>query len=737
MSSDNPPFSLFSTCPKGLELLLLEELQQLGATDTKSTIAGVYFSGTLETAYRVCLWSRLANRVLLPLNSFESETAEQLYAGVQAINWLDHMRPSSTMAVDFSGRTDGITNTHFGALKIKDAVVDQIRLATAQRPSIDKVRPDLRINAYLSKGVCQISIDLSGDSLHRRGYRTQGGEAPLKENLAAALLLRCQWPQHAKQGQPLVDPMCGSGTLLVEAAMMAAGLAPGLGRSHFGFEGWLKHDAKLWLELLREARADRQRLTEIKLPEIHGYDASPKAVSIAKDNIRRAGLENHIRVSQRELSDLKPLTHRAEQTPGLLVTNPPYGERLSEIPLIVYLYRYLGEALKRDFHHWQVGVFTGNPDLGKAIGIRASKQYKLYNGAIPCKLLMFNIEPENFHREAAKDKVEQPATTDQIAAEPSIQLAPGTEMFVNRLKKNLKQIDKWARKAGIQCYRVYDADMPEYALAIDRYDQWVHVQEYTAPSSVDQVKAVERLEQAIAVIPDVMGVAADKVVLKHRRRQSGKEQYQRLDEQNNYFTVSEGGCDFLVNLQDYLDTGLFLDHRLIRMKIQQWAQDKRVLNLFCYTGAATIHAAKGGARSTTSVDMSRTYLDWLRKNLALNGFSEKLNETVQADCVKWLQEQTSEASYDLIFMDPPTFSNSKRMSDTLDIQRDHVELIQNAVKLLAPGGVLIFSNNLRRFKLDQTALSALSIEDITRQTIDKDFSRNQKIHNCWLIKSPE
>ncbi len=724
----------FATCPKGLELLLTEELQQQGAKECKSTNGGVWFAGDIAMAYRACLWSRLANRILLPVNRFAAETAEQLYDGVRAVDWLEHLRPSGTLAVDFAGRARGIKNTHFGALKVKDAVVDQIREKTGQRPSVEKQRPDLRINAWLHKGECQLSIDLSGESLHRRGYRTSGGAAPLKENLAAALLIRCDWPRMASEGRPLIDPMCGSGTLLVEAGLMAAGIAPGLLRSHFGFENWLKHNARAWQELLREARAIRHQLDEQQMPEIHGYDASPKAVSVARDNIRRAGLENLIRVSQRELAEFRPLTHRSDLQPGLILTNPPYGERLSEVPVIVYLYRHLGEAFRQHFHHWKAGVFTGNPDLGKAIAIRASKQYKLYNGAIPCKLLIFDIENEFFYREEQQRSGEpvSPSVAPDTAPMP---IPAAAEMFANRLKKNLKQLDKWARKAGIECYRVYDADMPEYALAVDRYGDWVHVQEYAAPASVDPVKAVERLEQAMAVLPQVMQVEQDRVVLKQRRRQSGKDQYERLDEQRSFHEVGEGNCRLLVNFHDYLDTGLFLDHRPIRQKIGQWSSGKRFLNLFCYTGAATVHAAMGGARSTTSVDMSATYLEWLRKNLALNGLSEKLNETIQADCLEWLRHPPWKqlGGYDLIFMDPPTFSNSKRMRDTLDIQRDHVELIRAAVQLLAPGGQLIFSNNLRRFRMDCEALSELSIEDITRQSIDRDFSRNQKIHNCWLI----
>lgn len=725
--------AFFATCPKGLETLLLQELQSLGAETARETVAGVHFSGMLEIAYKACLWSRLANRILLPLAQGPAETPDALYALVQSVDWLSHMRASGTLAVDFGGRSRAITNTHFGALKVKDAVVDQVRAASGQRPNVDKQAPDIRINCHLHKGQCQVSLDLSGDSLHRRGYRLQGGEAPLKENLAAALLIRAGWPAMAAAGKPFVDPMCGSGTLLIEAGLMAAGVAPGVLRQRFGFEHWLQHNASLWLQLQREARATRQALKTVKLPGIHGYDAHPKAISISRENIERAGLSEHIRVSHRELKDLKPLTHHADIPPGLLLTNPPYGERLSDVPVIVYLYRHLGEALKKHFHGWQVGVFTGNPELGKAIAMRASKQYKFFNGAIASKLLMFDVEPGNFF---AEDK---PVTPDsaETAVDDSQQPYPAAaEMFANRLRKNLKQLDKWARKQDIQCYRVYDADMPEYAVAIDRYGDWVQVQEYAPPATVDPVKAVERLERVMAAVPAVMAVDPGKVVLKQRRRQSGKQQYEKLDQQEQFFEVKEGNARLLVNLQDYLDTGLFLDHRLLRQYIHKEAADKRFLNLFCYTGVATIQASVGGAYSTTSVDMSATYLDWLRRNLALNGLSEKLNEVIQADCFQWLRQAAAERQgyYDLIFMDPPTFSNSKRMQDTLDIQRDHVALIEAAMRLLSANGELLFSNNLRSFKLDEAALNDYEIRCITPETIDRDFARNSKVHHCWSIK---
>ncbi|MEH6472996.1 MAG: bifunctional 23S rRNA (guanine(2069)-N(7))-methyltransferase RlmK/23S rRNA (guanine(2445)-N(2))-methyltransferase RlmL [Halopseudomonas sp.] len=716
----------FATCPKGLELLLADELEALGAIQTKTTVAGVYFQGGLETGYKACLWSRLANRILLPLASFSAESADELYQGVQQIDWLDHMRSEGSMLVHFTGTNRAIKNTHFGALKVKDAVVDQVRSLTGQRPSIDKERPDLRINLHLARGEAHLSLDLSGESLHRRGYRKQGGAAPLKENLAAALLIRSGWPELAAKQWPLIDPMCGSGTLPIEAALMAANIAPGLLRRSFGFERWIKHDNSLWQGLVWEAEQIRSAAKErTDLPEIHGYDASPKAVSIAKNNAELAGVESWLRISHRELAQLKPLTHKANLDQGLLLTNPPYGERLSELPVVRYLYQHLGDALKLHFQGWKAAVFTGNPELGKAVGIHSAKQYKLFNGTIPSQLILFDVQPDQF---LASRTDSQPVDGRPAEKQPE-------DMFSNRLRKNMKQLDKWARKQKIGCYRLYDADMPEYAVAIDRYNDWLHVQEYAPPATVDPVKADERLKLVMNVLPAVTGVLPERIVLKQRRRQEGKAQYQRMAQQGEFFEVEEGDARLLVNLHDYLDTGLFLDHRPIRKWIFESSRGKRFLNLFSYTSVATVQAGLGGASSTTSVDMSATYLEWARKNFALNGMSEKLNLTLQEDCVAWLREASTKqtAKYDLIFMDPPSFSNSKRMRDVFDVQSDHVVLIEQAMKLLDQGGVLIFSNNLRKFKMDLEALAQYEVKDITGMSLDKDFERNKKIHNCWKI----
>jgi 23S rRNA (guanine2445-N2)-methyltransferase / 23S rRNA (guanine2069-N7)-methyltransferase len=385
-------------------------------------------------------------------------------------------------------------------------------------------------------------------------------------------------------------------------------------------------------------------------------------------------------------------------------------------------------------------MIISDPELGFRLGIRSNKPVTLFNGALECKLLRLTIEEKAFFIPKAKtqeERIAQVTETSQATEVESI----GADMFANRLSKNLKKWSKWAKKNNINCYRVYDADLPEYAVAVDIYhgeQTWVNVQEYEPPKSIDQHKADLRLAGLLAEIPKVIGVPREQIYLKIRRKQKSTDQYEKVGDQGVFHVIEEGGCRLQVNFEDYLDTGLFLDHRPIRALIQSQAQGKRFLNLFAYTGSATVHAAVGGAKSTTTVDMSNTYLNWAKQNLALNP-SQGRHEFIQADCLEWLAieaEQTQRRQYDLIFLDPPTFSNSKRMADVFDVQEDHVKLITHAASLLTADGILYFSTNFRRFKLDSEALTALAlqVENISSASIPDDFERNPKIHYCWRIK---
>ncbi|MDH0622556.1 bifunctional 23S rRNA (guanine(2069)-N(7))-methyltransferase RlmK/23S rRNA (guanine(2445)-N(2))-methyltransferase RlmL [Pseudomonas chengduensis] len=717
-------YEIVLTCPKGLEGLLLEEAKALGLEEAREQTAAIRGHAEIEVAYRLCLWSRLANRVLLVLSRFAMNNADELYDGVQAIDWRDHLEPSGSLAVEFSGNGSGIDNTHFGALKVKDAIVDRLRTAGGERPSIDKLNPDLRVHLRLDRGEAVLSLDLSGHSLHQRGYRLQQGAAPLKENLAAAVLIRAGWPRIAAEGGALADPMCGVGTFLVEAALMAADIAPNLKRERWGFSNWLGHVPAIWKKL--HAEAEQRAAAGLAKPPlwIRGYEADPRLIQPGRNNVERAGLSDWVKIYQGELGSFEPRPDQNQK--GLVISNPPYGERLGDEASLLYLYQNLGERLRQACLGWEAAVFTGAPELGKRMGLRSHKQYAFWNGALPCKLLLIKVQTEQFvtgERRAREDDQEPAQDAPQQA-----RLSEGGQMFANRLQKNLKQLGKWARREGVECYRLYDADMPEYAVAVDLYRDYVHVQEYAAPRSIDPDKAQARLLDALAAIPQALGVAQNRVVIKRRERQAGTKQYQRQAAQGEFMEVSEGGVKLLVNLTDYLDTGLFLDHRPLRLRLQREAAGKRFLNLFCYTATATAHAAKGGARSTTSVDLSKTYLDWARRNLSLNGFSDK-HRLEQGDVMAWLGEDRGE--YDLIFIDPPTFSNSKRMEGVFDVQRDHVELLDLAMARLARGGVLYFSNNFRKFQLDESLVARYQVEEISAQTLDPDFVRNPKIHRAW------
>jgi len=703
------PSEFFASTPKGMESLLAGELGGMAVGAVKETRAGVSWSGTLESAYRVCLWSRLASRVFMPLARFPADSPEALYAGVQSVDWRLHFGEAATLAVDAHVSDSAITHSHFAALKVKDAVVDRLRALRGHRPTVDTERPDVRLNLYLRRNEAVLSLDLAGEALHRRGYREAGAEAPLKENLACAILLRAEWPAIADAGGALVDLMCGSGTLLVEGAWMAADIAPGLMRSHFGFTGWHGHDPSVWDRLLVEAR-ERRATGLTRLPALAGYDRDPQMIRLARHHLRRAGVIDTARL---EVRDINASRAESEMATGLVVVNPPYGERLGAAAELPALYHALGQALRRDYRGWRAAVFTANPEAGHYLGLRAGKIYTLYNGALECRLLRIDVG----------EATERPADR-------------GGEDFANRLTKNYRHLQRWAQREQVGAWRVYDADLHDYNFAIDLYETdppTVHMQEYAPPAHVDAGRAQARVRTALGVVTRVLGVAPGQIVLKQRRPQKGGGQYEAQGRGGRLHEIREGEARFLVNFTDYLDTGLFLDSRPVRALIGRLARDRDFLNLFAYTGTATVYAALGGARSTLTVDLSRTYLDWAQRNLELNGIFGRQHEFEQADVLDWI-EQPAVRHFGLIYLDPPTFSRSKRMTDTLDIQRDHVHLIHQALTHLTDDGVLIFCCNQQTFRLDRAGLGDLDIEDITRSTLPPDFSRQSRVHQCFRIQ---
>ena len=707
----------FATAARGLEPLLAAELTSFGAEEVVEEIGGVRFSSPLQVALRACLWSRLASRILAPIAEFEAADTDQLYAGVRQIDWRQHLDAGSSLAVDAHVGQSRIDHSRYALLRVKDALVDQFRDACGARPSIDALQPDLRLNLYLFRNRATLSVDLSGASLHKRCYRSDGLSAPLKENLAAAILLSCNWPEIHAAGGAFVDPMCGSGTLALEAALIACDCAPGLMRDYYGFLGWKQFDGRHWDELVTEAEERKAAGLARTQPVMIGYDENSRAIRQAWEHARAAGVDRWLHFERRELEMVEPPAAAS----GLLVTNPPYGERLGELSQLPQLYNRLGERLTR-FAGWQAGVITSEVELGRAIGLRAHRRTPLYNGALKCQLLHFALDETNRWKSLA----------DGAGRPVARRLSAEAEMLANRLRKNRKKLTRWAKTEEVDCYRLYDADLPEFNLAIDLYGDEVHLQEYQAPKDIPEQKAERRMRDAAAAVMQVLELPSGALHIKQRQRQKGVSQYQRQARRGELKQVHEGDLKFLVNLSDYIDTGLFLDHRPTRKLLRSLAGGKRFLNLFAYTGAASVYAAAGGALETTTVDMSRTYLEWAKKNLQLNGFTGEEHRLVQVDCLAWLDQ--SQAQYDLIFLDPPSFSNSKGMEGTFDIQRDHVNILQRVSEMLAPQGILIFSNNLRSFKMAATQLPGLKIEEISDRTLPLDFARNPRIHNCWRIE---
>ncbi|MGD0490752.1 MAG: bifunctional 23S rRNA (guanine(2069)-N(7))-methyltransferase RlmK/23S rRNA (guanine(2445)-N(2))-methyltransferase RlmL [Steroidobacteraceae bacterium] len=712
-----------ATAPVGAASVLTEELREFGAVEIKERSHDVKFQGTLEVGYRTCLWSRTATRVLLSLGSVEAGTTEVLFEGLKRFDWREHLAPGATLACDCSGGNAAIRHTLYGSQLLKDAVCDNLRESTGERPVIRPDRPDVLVHLHVEGPTALVSVDFSGESLHRRGYRTEGGRAPLKENVAAAVLLRAGWPRIAAEGGSLVDPMCGSGTFLTEAALIAGDSAPALDREYFGFLGWRGHDAELWQRLRDEASARRAARAPRRC--IVGSDIDAEAVRMAIANAAHAGVAEWMHIEKRPLESVTPPRGPA----GLIVANPPYGERIGADAALPELYTELGQLLRNRFRGWQAAILTGNPPLARHLGIYAKRTHRVFNGAIECRLLRFDLNDES----------ERPSPSETRAKWSA---RPGAQMFANRVRKNLERLEPWAAKERIECYRLYDADMPEYAFAIDIYGReprHVYVQEYAPPKTVDQESARERRREVLTVLPDALSVPLERVHSRVRRAQKGTEQYQRQSDRQPHRServkVAEGGLEFWVNFRDYLDTGLFLDHRITRRMLREWASGGDFLNLFCYTGSATVYAAAGGARSSVSVDLSNTYLDWAHDNLVLNGLGGPEHALQRADCLEWVASQESDgARFDLIFLDPPTFSNSKRMEGVLDVQRDHVGMIRRSMKLLRPTGRLVFSTNYTRFKLDTDALADLNVEDVSARTIPKDFERNPHIHRCFVIR---
>lgn len=718
------------TCADGLENLLQEEIHDLGVSEVERFPGRLVFKGTLEHAYKICMWSRLASRVLMPIHSVEIErthdardVAEELYEAAMAFDWSLIFSAQSTFAIRLHTEREIKVNTQFATLRAKDGVVDSFMDAIGRRPSIDTKAPEITLFVQAGKTEHHFCLDLSGDSLHKRGYRRYMTDAPIKENLAAAILLRTGLAK--KRPDIFIDPMCGSGTFIIEALMILTDRAPGLVR-RFGFNGWQGHNHELWMDIKADAAARHEHALEQPLPAFYAFDADWEAIKATKQNIIAAGFESaleHIKIEERTLADWPDF--QAENKVAYLVTNPPYGERLGEKASNRALYQGLSARLQQYLPNQTVAVIASQVEQADVLALHDPQTMRLMNGKLPIYIRSGVVK--------AATVVKPWLETWQVQEFEPIE---GAEDFANRLQKNLQALKKWAIKDQVHCLRVYDADLPDFNLAVDIYGERLHVQEYAPPKTIDPEKAKKRFNLGLAAIRAVTGLGRDAIFIKTRARQEGKTQYSKQSTASKRFIVQEGQAKILVNLTDYLDTGLFLDHRQMRLRIAKEAKGKHFLNLYSYTSTASLHAALGGAASTTSVDLSNTYLNWSKENFVLNGLTvdhaDEQHQFFASDCFEWLKE--GHEQYDLIFIDPPTFSNSKKFYGTFDVQRDHNSLLKRAMNRLTSGGTLYFSNNYRGFELDEEVQAMFETVEITNETIGPDFKRNQKIHRAWQIR---
>ncbi len=719
------PLKLFVTGHKGFETLHFHELRDiLKASEAKLSkqYGGVEILGTIEAVYLICLHSRLSNRVFCELAEFDASDEERLYQAVYRLDWSQHLSSRHSFAVSATLSRSNLDHSHYASLKVKDAIVDQFRERVNSRPVIEKQQPDLHIHINIHRNRASLSLDLSGESLHRRGYRTEHAGAPLKEHLAAAMIKQAGWDAESAKTHRFVDPMCGSGTFAIEAAMIAANMPAGLHRSYFGFSKWLQHNQDIWQTCVAEAEA---QVDASASPVIEASDYDATALKVAKANAARAGVEDMIRFSHQDVNDL---TLVKDDRPAIVLCNPPYGQRLQSEQGLAALYSALGAGLKQ-LKSARLFMISANPDLLHRLRLQRSFKKAVKNGPLECLFAGFDIEPDPGRQVTKTDK----------------HINTTSQPLVNRLQKNARHLQRWAKRNEVSCYRLYDADLPEFAFALDIYQseitasmRWYHLQEYQAPKTIDPEIAAQRIELARVAVLQAFNIEDAQLFCKTRQRQRGTRQYQKLDKQGELFQVREGQASLLVNLSDYLDSGLFLDHRTTRQRVYQMAAGKSLLNLFCYTGSVGVQAALGGASLVVNVDMSASYLKWAQENHAINQLEEgEQLRFIRADIVELLerpQRHGLETGFDIIFLDPPSFSNSAKMVQSLDIQRDHDALVRNAMRLLDKHGVMLFSTNRRGFKLSKDLNAIFDIKDISRDTIPEDFKRRPGIHKCWEIR---
>ncbi len=717
----------FATSALHMTDIIEEEARSVGATDIQAVSGGVEFSADLATAYRFCLYSRTSTRLMLGLwEDDDIQSADELYEASLALPWEEWVNPSTSFSITHTVKNcPYLRNSKFGAIRLKDAIVDRCREHfDGERPEVDTEESDIVFHLHIDEDHVSWFVDFSGRALHKRGYRDDQTEAVMSEYVACALIYRSEWYKamiREERVPVLIDPFCGSGTIVIEAALWAADRAPGLVKArNFAFLFLPIHDQEIYEQVVQEARAREAAAAERQIA-IYGWDNDPKAIAIAKRAAEEAGVDHLIDFRVKEFREVGeddvPLGE------GYIITDPPYGIRMEGN--LIDLHRTMSEIWQQYFGGWRITVMSGNPELLEYIDMKPTRTNTLNSGGIPCQVAHYRVFTA-FERAEMTQRAQEARI-----ARLSQPLSDGAQAVYNRLVKNLETLGTEMARQGVTNWRLYDRDLGEYNASIDIYEgRWVVLYEWEAPESIDPEVVEMHLEELVDATERATGVDRDRIFIKRRRIQKGLDQYEKMANSDRFFIINENGARYLANFTDYLDTGIFLDHRPVRARIATMTEGKRFLNLFCYTGTATVQAAKGGAISTVSVDTSATYLNWAEKNMQLNDFGGMNHFYYQTDALDFLYQTFDR--YDVIFCDPPTFSNGTGRS-LFDVGRDHAKLIRKCMDHLDWHGTLIFSTNYRRFNLDQWVEEQYHVTEISDETIGDDFAQGGKIHSCYLI----
>lgn len=703
--------NLVASCAFGLEALVAREVEQLGCEPRISGPGQVDFEGDWEAIARVNLWSRCADRVSIVIAEFPCADFDALFDITKGVDWLEFLAEDAAIHVTGSSLKSALTSVPAIQRTVKKAIVDSV-LASGRVSTLPESGSRFRVHVGLRQDEARIVLDTTGPSLHKRGYREISTKAPLKETLAAALVQLSFW----KPDRPLIDPFCGGGTIVIEAAMIGRNLAPGL-RRDFAFEQWNCCPPDLVDRLREEARDGAIP----GLPErIIGSDIHQGALSIARRNAVDAGVDADVHFQPRSFQNLT-----TKKRYGCVITNPPYGDRLDPNDL-GELYEAMPLVLSK-LPTWSHFILTAFPNFEQRIGRAADRRRKLYNGRIECTYYQF-------HGPRPGERTTEATETKAVFGGQSAKSKEQAELFASRLKNRARHLRRWPTRRGITCYRLYEKDIPEIPLVVDRYQDYLHIVEFERPHERDNAEHALWLDSMAATAAAVLDVPKEKVFTKSRQRQRKLQQHEKVADRGVEVVVHEAGLRFIVNLSDYTDTGLFLDHRIARGMIRDMSEGQRVLNLFAYTGAFSVYAAAGGATEVVTVDRSKTYLDWARRNLRLNDLDDdERYRFVRNDAEAYVQGLPRKPRFDLIVCDVPTFSNSKGSDTVWDVQKHHAGLLNELMPRLAPDGTLFFASNFRRLRLDEQAIQAGFIREVSKQTVPEDF-RNRRIHRSWLLK---